>query len=417
MATEAETDQGLTDRRTAMTVILLGLTQIVGWGTVFTPLAVIGTELGRDLGIAREGIFGGITVMLLVSALLAPRVGRNLDRMGARSVMVTGSLVAALAMVAMSLSRGIVGYVLTWVLAGIAMPMMLSNSALPGLVQVVGANARRAITGLMLINGLSSTVFMPATAYLNDAFGWRTTYLVFAALHVVVCVPIHALILARRATSFAPSSGGSRSTTASMMDGVLPADQRRKAFILLALWSCAEGLITWGLYMQVIDVLKAEGLTRDTAIWVWTVVGPAQAIARFAELVFGARHSIFATALASAALTTLSFVFVLPFGVSLVTAIAFASCLGIGHGLFAVARNTLPLTLFGAREYGGYMGWLMVPQNIVNAAAPIIFATVISRFSPAGALWIAGGAALAGCVAVVLLVTACRGPRSGGDGH
>lgn len=409
MATGLEAQQGISDRRAALTVTLLGMTQIVGWGTVFTPLAVIGTEISRDLGIAREGIFGGITVMLLVSALLAPRVGRQLDQRGARSVMVTGSLIAALAMLSMAQSRGIVSYVLTWVLTGIAMPMMLSNSALPGLVQVVGGNARRAITGLMLINGLSSTVFMPLIAVLNGAIGWRASYLLFAVLHVVFCAPIHALILARRPASLAPSGGTARSSAAILMDGVLPPHQRRRAFALLALWSCTEGLITWGLYMQVIDVLKALGLTTASAIGVWALVGPAQATARFAELVFGGRHSIFATALASATLSSLSFAFVLPFGVSLTTATMFACCLGVGHGLFAVARNTLPLTLFGAREYGGYMGWLMVPQNIVNAAAPIIFASVISRLSAEGALWIAGGAALSGCFAVILLITACRG--------
>ena len=99
----------------------------------------------------------------------------------------------------------------------------------------------------------------------------------------------------------------------------------------------------------------------------------------------------------------------MPFGLTLTTTALFCICLGVGHGLFAVGRNTLPLILFGAKQYGYYMGLLMVPQNIVNAASPIIFAAAISRVHPAAALIIAGVGAVTGFGAVVALIRACRG--------
>jgi MFS family permease len=391
-------------RSTLIPVCGLGITQIIGWGTSFSPLTIFGTAIGEELGLSREVVFSGITIMLLVSALVAPRVGRIVDHRGAQPVMMVGSLIAALAMLAMWLVHGLTSYYFSWVLVGIAMPMMLSNTALPGLVQVIGPNARRAITGLMLINGLTSTIFLPLCAWLVNVIGWRDCYLIFAALHVFVCLPIHALVLRPAATGAAPIA----SKTSPPADGILPQHMRRAAFVMLALWACTEGLITWGLYMQVIDVFKALGLSGATAVALWAIVGPAQATARFADLVFGGRYSIFAVALASASLTTASFAIVLPFGLSIVTAALFCTAIGIGHGLFAVARNTLPLTLFGAREYGYYMGLLMVPQNIVNAASPIIMAAVISRIHPVGALWMAGLGAAAGLAAVLGLVRACR---------
>jgi hypothetical protein len=104
----------------------------------------------------------------------------------------------------------------------------------------------------------------------------------------------------------------------------------------------------------------------------------------------------------------LSFLFVLPFGFSVTSTALFCIFLGVGHGLFAVARNTLPLILFGAKEYGSYMGQLMVPQNIVNAASPIIVAAAISRIHPVSALWIAGIGAVTGFGAVLGLMHICR---------
>lgn len=396
-------------RRPAFRAIVgLGITQLIGWGTSFSSLPIFGTPIARDLGLAREWVFAGITVMLLVSALIAPRVGKFVDRLGARPIMIVGSFVAAIAMLAQSQASSLVTYMLGWVLFGIATPMMLGNAAMPGLVQVVGTNARSAITSLMLISGLTSSIFLPFNAWLLSTIGWRNAYLVFAVLHVVVCAPLHWLVLRKGAGHNASPPANARARRAFPPEGVLAPEQRRRAFVLLAIWMCTEGLITWGLYLQVIDIFVASGLTMAQAIGVWAVVGPCQTLARLIELMSGGRHSILTTTLGAAVGVSLSFAVMLPLGISLPTAIAFCVCIGVGHGLFAIARNTLPLALFGAKEYGTYIGLLTVPQNIVNAIAPVVFAAVLSRVSASGTLWIAGVSAWIGLVAVIQLVSFCR---------
>jgi hypothetical protein len=319
--------------------------------------------------------------------------------------MMTGSLLVSLAMVALAFTQGAATYLLAWVLVGLAMPMMLANTALVGLVQIVGSNARQAITGLMLLSGLTGTVFLPLNALLIAQIGWRNAYLIFALLHLLVCLPIHALILRREAPEHTSTQ---RSSSDRSMDGLLPPEKRFSAFVMLTIWSCTEGLIVWGLYMQVIDVFKGMGLSALAAVSVWAAVGPAQASARLGELMFGGRYSILTTALLSAGLSCGSFFLILPFSTSIMTAAAFSICLGLGHGFYAIARNTLPLTLFGAREYGTYLGRMMLPQSIVNAMAPILFAVMISRFDPVSAVWLAAAAAFAGFASVFMLVRICR---------
>ncbi len=395
-------------RRPAFRAIVgLGTTQVIGWGTSFSALPIFGSAIAEELSLAREWVFGGITVMLLVSALIAPTVGRFIDRLGARPIMVIGSLIAAVAMLVQGAAWNLITYMLGWVVIGIASPMMLGNAAMPGLVQVVGPNARSAITSLMLISGLTSTIFFPFNAWLFGLVGWRQAYIVFALLQLLICAPLHWLVL-RRAPGYepAPSSGGR--SKAFPPEGLLDESKRRRAFILLAIWMCTEGLITWGLYLQVIDIFIASGLTLNQAIWVWAIVGPCQSIARLIELMSGGRHSILTTTLGASLGVSLSFAVLLPLGISLPVTIAFCVCLGIGHGLFAIAKNTLPLALFGAKEFGTYIGLLTVPQNIVNAIAPVLFAAVLSRVSPAGTLWIAGIGSWIGLVAVIQLVMFCR---------
>ena len=109
-----------------------------------------------------------------------------------------------------------------------------------------------------------------------------------------------------------------RAVAIGTIEGMLPPDKRFAAFIMLTIWSCTEGLITWGLYMQIIDVFKGLGLSAAAAIGVWAMVGPSQASARFGELLFGGRYSILTTAVLSAILTTGSFLIILPFTTSVV---------------------------------------------------------------------------------------------------
>ena len=390
----------------------LGTTQLIGWGTTFSAIPIFGTPIAADLDLAREWVFGGITVMLLVSALVAPRAGKLVDRVGARPLMVVGSIVAAGAMLWQSIAWNLPSYLSGWVLVGVATPMMLGNAAMPGLVQVVGPNARSAITALMLVSGLTSTVFLPLNAWLLSTIGWRSAYLVFALVHLVVCAPLHWLALRPDTAKALPpppsAQGRPRAHSAFPPEGLLPEEQRRKAFVLLSMWMCAEGLITWGLYLQVIDILVGLGLSKTQAIAVWAVVGPCQAMARFIELMSGGRHSILSTSLGAAVGVSLSFVTLLPFGVSVPSAVVFCICIGLGHGLFAIARNTLPLALFGSKEFGTYIGLLTVPQNVCNAIAPILFATVLARFSATGTIVISAIAAWTGLISVIFLVRFCR---------
>lgn len=392
------------DARSILAILGLGLTQIIGWGTIFTPLSILGRTIGADLGLSREWIFGGLTIMLISGAMVAPRIGRIVDRHGGRWVMVTGSVVASLTMVAMHFATDLKSYALVWVLAGIAAPMMLNNTGLPSLVAVVGENARRAITALMLFSGLASTVFLPTSTYLNALVGWRDTYLIFACLHIVVCLPIHAWVL--RPRRLVPGATPARSNLP--LHGSLPPERRRTAFFLLAIWSCTEGVITWGVNVQVIDILRDSGLSVAAAVGVWTIVGPCQAIARLGELISGGRHSILTTALIATLLGPVAFIVPLLLGVSLPTALTLAVLFGFSHGLFVIARNTLPLFLFGPREFGTYMGLLTLPQNLMNAAAPIVVAAIITHVGPRGGLWFGAASMAAGFFAMLVLSRYCR---------
>ncbi len=88
--------------------LLCGLvvTRLIGWGTTFYSPAVLVRAFERELGLNAEIVFGGITVLLVVGALVAPMIGRRLDSHGTRGTMCLGALVCALGFGVLAGRRG-----------------------------------------------------------------------------------------------------------------------------------------------------------------------------------------------------------------------------------------------------------------------------------------------------------------------
>jgi hypothetical protein len=76
---------------------------------------------------------------------------------------------------------------------------------------------------------------------------------------------------------------------------------------------------------------------------------------------------------------------------------------GGANGLITITRGAVPLALFGSHGYGRLIGRLAGPFQIMQAAAPLVMAFVVERFSDPLALALAAAFASAAliCFAVI----------------
>jgi predicted MFS family arabinose efflux permease len=383
----------------------LGFTQIVGWGTTFLMPAVLGRHMEESLGLASEVIFAGITVMFGVGALFAPRVGRLIDRSGARLMMAAGSVLYAVSLAALAFSQGLVTYLLSWAALGIASTLALNTPSSIALAQIAGPAARRAIAMLAIIGGFASTVFWPLSGALDVALGWRGTLLVYAAIHLLACAPIHLLVLPRRPPAHALSSAAGRAP------GGVPDDARSRAFLLLSVTLASGAFVFTGAMVHMIELMRGLGHPAPSAVLLASLIGPSQVTVRVFELLFGHRYSIMNSAVFGSAMLVIGLAAALLAGGSFAVALLCIVSYGIANGLKAVQRATLPLALFGRGQFGAYMGRLALPQGIVAAAAPPILAAVLSNYGTTGALWLVLAAALLSFVTMILLARLARNVR------
>ena len=183
----------MTDRDTASArlELLLGVGQIISWGTLIYGIAILGEPLTAALGIERGTLFAAFSIGLGASGIAAPAVGRWIDRAGGRPAMSLGSVFAMVAFTMLALATHAWVVFMAWVIGGVAMSMCLYDAAFATLARALTGNHRRAVTALTLLGAIASTVFWPLTQWWLDRYGFRLTFGAYAALHATVGLPIH----------------------------------------------------------------------------------------------------------------------------------------------------------------------------------------------------------------------------------
>ena len=379
-------------------IFALGITQICAWGTSLYALGVLGKPIAADTGWSQSLVFGGLTVGLLVSSAVSPSIGRRIDRRGGQAVMSIGSILMAIGLVLLSLVTDPYAYLAVWALLGIAMRMSLYDAAFAALVQVTPSRGRRAISYLTLFGGFASSVFWPIGHALNAEYGWRTTLLIFAAINVVVCLPLHWLGLARRETAEHAAQVQTESGAAGTAEPPLEGAARLMAMALFSLIVAASAVVFGALAVHLVPVLEATGLAGAVAVGIASLKGVAQVVGRIWDLTLARKWHPIDVGRVSVAFIPLSFAILMLGGGNFATALAFTLVFGISNGLVTIMRGAVPLALFGPKGYGEVLGILATPYLLLAAIAPAAFALIVERWG-----YGAGEAVLFGAGALSLL--------------
>jgi MFS family permease len=396
----------MTDRIPAGAVWALGATQIIGYGTLYYSFTVLSPSIAATFGWPNEWIFAALSLALLGGGLLAPLAGHCADRFGAARTMVAGSAAVALTLVVAAMAPNGWLFAAALLLMELASTFVLYATAFAALVQMGGQGAQRRITHLTLIAGFASTLFWPLTVWLQGFFDWRTIYLLFAGMNLVVCLPLHWWLtrLARR-PAHATATVIAATQTPVPEAPTLPEQGRAVVFALLLVGFAIEGFILAGILMHIVPILGTLGLGAS-AILVTTLFGPAQVASRLINMLFG--RSLRQTHLGIIA------ALLLPLGVAVLAltapsvpgALLFALLFGLGSGLTSIVSGSLPLELFGRERYGARLGWLSSARQIASAVAPFALALVMTTTGTAISLWIvalSGAGSIAAFTAVAIL--------------
>ncbi|NKL32458.1 arsenite efflux MFS transporter ArsK [Rhizobium leguminosarum bv. viciae] len=389
-----------TERPPVAAIAALGLTQIIGYGTLYYSFSILAPDMARSFDWSAEWVFGALSAALLIGGLAAPLMGTWIDRFGAGRIMTAGSAIAAAALVACAFAPGKIAFVAALIAIETASNLVQYGAAFALLVQIRPRVAQRSITYLTLIAGFASTIFWPITTALHEQMSWQNVYLIFAALNLAVCLPIHAW-LSRGVSETRKREAGQ---AAKHVEPGLQPSMRRPAFVLMVTGFALESFVNAALLVHMVPVMSALGLGA-MAVVVGTLFGPSQVLSRLINMVFGESLSQVMLAIICAILLPTALVILIATAPSVPGALVFAVVFGLGSGLNSIVYGTLPLALFGSDGYGQRQGQIMSVRLVVSSMAPFALAFLMGNL---GVSWSLSIAALLSTVAVAAFFAIMR---------
>jgi predicted MFS family arabinose efflux permease len=377
-----------TDRQLPV-ILALGTTQTLAWASSYYLPAILADPIAHDLGISSNWFFAAFSGSLVISGLLGPRVGRQIDRVGGRQVLAASNVILAAGLALLGASTSVWTMCGAWLLLGVGMGLGLYDAAFGALGRVYGDNARRAITGITLIAGFASTVGWPLSTLGLGTIGWRETCFAWATAHVLFGLPLNMLFL--------PTTIPAQRAAGPVVKPHIPID---RTMILLSFAFAAAWTVTSAMAAHLPRIVEAFGATPAQAVFAGVMIGPAQVAARVLEASTLSRfHPLFSTRLACVTH---------PIGACVIgifgggAAAAFALLHGAGNGILTIARGTLPLAIFGPDNYAYRLGLIGAPSRIAQALAPVGFGLLIEPMGR-GVVAVSSLLSLAALIALHLL--------------
>lgn len=391
------------ERPSLAVISAIGLGQILSWGSTYYLPAVLAVPIAEDTGWSLGWLFGALSVGLVASGLVSPRVGGLIHHHGGRPVLAAAAGLIAVGQIGLWLAPNLPAFVAAWVVIGLGMGAGLYDPAFSTLGRLYGEAARPAITKVTLYGGFASTVCWPLTAVLNEWLGWRGACLAYAVVHLAIVLPLYLCVIPKEAVVAKPAPG----VAAVSPPGQLRPDQRFAFNLIAVVFTLAYAVMTV-IGVHLLTLLQARGMELAAAVALGALVGPAQVGGRLVEMAFGGRAHPIWTLLVSSALVALGAILLL---IAPGWAAAAIILYGIGSGLRSIVRGTVPLVLFGKEGYAILMGRLSVPTLLATAAAPMLGVWALEAFGAEGTLVALSLAGVVNLLLVLPLLSVAMRPR------
>ncbi len=345
-------------------VALAFLTNFISVGFVFYSYGVFFKALATDFGGSRFGVSMGLVAMQLVSASVAPLVGRMLDGGHARSLMTAGAgLMGAGFIVASAIGALWHFYVVFGLLMGVGVCMLggLSSSTL---VANWFIGRRGTALGLATMGiSMSGMLMPPIGTALIALVGWRSTFLVYAGISLLMLAPAVWMWVINRPEDIGQAPDGDAELHGDGGDAAAPSTAallRDRNFWVIAIvvalnFTCMGAILTHSV-PHVTDL----GFSPAAAAWILSAMAGAGALGK---PVFGAVTD----------------------RVDKRSAMWLASAIQIAGVLALLQADTYPLLLLSGALFGFGMGGVVPMHGALVGAAfgRHAFGRVMGLMSPA----------------------------------
>ncbi|MEI6838209.1 MAG: MFS transporter [Alcaligenaceae bacterium] len=388
-------------------VTVVGAAQIISHAGAYYLAAVMAIPASVELSISSATAYAGLSLALAVSGIAGPTAGKLVDRFGGRPVLIASNLLLAAGLSLLALAQGLSLLLLAYAVLGLGMATGMFEVAFAAVVRIFGKKSHNVLVGVTMVAGFASVAGWTISVFVEARYGWRGTCWFWAAMNVLVALPLNTLIprASDNIDATTPTEPKDQAAEASAPAPDTDTNREKYITILLAFVFASSGFISMGMMSHLPRLLEGVGVPLVVAFSIGALVGPAQISGRILDFTFlrrlhpliGTRIAALAHPLGIAALVVLG----APF------AALFVILHGLGNGILIIARGTLPLALFGPQGFGRRQGWLTMPAKFAQAIAPFAFGLALTQWGT-GVLWLTFGLAVCSFAALCSIASKPR---------
>ncbi len=362
----------------------MAVAQTISWGILYYAFTVLLLPMQRDLGFSTATLTGAFSLAVAVTGIAAVPVGRWVDRRGARALMSCGSAAAAALVLAWSRVETVPGLYATFAGIGLVSAAVLYEPAFAVAVRWFHQQRARALLAITLVAGFASTIFLPSTAYLEHALGWRHALWVLAAVLAAGTVLPYALVLRRDPSDLGLHPDGAPAPAAATAGAAAGAAPERTTLVGTARWAArdrrfwlltiayaAQTLAVAVVAVHLVPFLLEHGHSGGFAALAAGSLGALSVTGRITVTGAIRRWPITRVAAAVFVLQGVGCLVLLRYGDSSAGAVAFVLLFGIGFGVGTITRPALTADAFGSAAFATVAALIGIALTAAKAAGPV----------------------------------------------
>jgi MFS family permease len=359
------------------------ITLFMTWGMVVNSFAIFFKPIEMGMEWSRAVVSMAAFTRSLGTALSAPIAGRLIDRVGAKPVMLAGTLIMGLGLLGASQVTQPWQYYAIFALIGVG---LMCATVIPCSLIISNWFVSRRGTAMALAfvgTSVGGAFWSPAANWIILNCGWRAAFAFNGLTLIVLVVPIILFIVHTRPSEIGlePYRNAVDKSDTSMENWGVGI---REAFTVKAFWQIAFlmfiiGLVTNAVHTHAVRYLIDVGHSDTRAAYAWSLV---MTIMIFGKLSFGPIADRWGAPYASAfefVMYTGSIVALLfagPYGI----AVAFACLYGFACGGPLTLNPLLTVNNLGIKNYGAIYGILTITASFGAAVGPVGAGAFFDRF-------------------------------------
>jgi len=344
-----------------------------------SSLFLLGGPLGAEFGWSRTAISTAVSVMMLCTALSLPFMGRLVDRVGVKRVLIPSVIVFGLALLAASRITQYWQFIAVYVAMG---TIAVGTNSVPYMRVLTAWFDRRRGLAIGIAGsgtGLGFGYVPLITDQLVSSYGWRGGYFGLGLIMLVFTLPMIVFLLHEKPQEFGlhpdgAASDGQAAQPAASGDTLAEAMRRRDFWSLIAIFS-GLAFVLYGLIPHMVPMLQDRGVPVSQASWLasafgWAAFGGRLLIGFLVDRFDARRIAFVFFSLSAIGLGVLSAP--LPLWAFTVAAVLLGLSLGAEVDMLAYLTSRY----FGLKNFAQIFGAMFSAVMVAMSLSPLAFGAV-----------------------------------------